>query len=129
MSTALALSCLFLLSYVAGKIASGGVHTPFHGTGLWRPIYFTLLLSHTILAAASVPLILWTFWLALSGRAQAHRRWARWVFPVWLYVSVTGVLIYVCLFSGSFQAATYPPDHPETLAVVRELGETPQAYR
>ena len=71
---------------------------PFKGQGWIRAVYFTILLSHTILAAAVVPLALVTLSRALKNRFPAHKRIARWTFPVWLYVSVTGVVVYVMLY-------------------------------
>jgi uncharacterized membrane protein YozB (DUF420 family) len=63
-----------------------------------RPLYFAILISHTILAAAIVPLVLRTLYLGLRRRDDRHRRIARWTFPIWLYVSVTGVVIYLMLY-------------------------------
>jgi putative membrane protein len=71
----------------------------FHGEGAIRWLYFPLLISHILLAAVVLPLILITFFLSLSGRFPAHRRLARWTFPIWLYVSVTGVIVYLMLAS------------------------------
>jgi uncharacterized membrane protein YozB (DUF420 family) len=70
----------------------------FQGQGFWRPVYFTLLISHVILAAAIVPMILITLSRALRGRFDKHRAIARWTFPLWLYVSVTGVIVYFMLY-------------------------------
>jgi uncharacterized membrane protein YozB (DUF420 family) len=72
--------------------------TRFTGEGLSRPVYFTILTSHTILAALVAPFVLVTLRRALKGRFDAHRKLARLVFPVWLYVSVTGVVVYVMLY-------------------------------
>jgi putative membrane protein len=96
MLSALAASALFLAGYLT-RVALTGTHR-FPGTGLLRAAYLALLGSHTALAAAALPLVLVTFGLALRGRLEAHRRVARWTFPVWLYVSVTGVLVYVMLY-------------------------------
>ncbi len=63
-----------------------------------RPVYFALLISHTLLAATVVPLVLVTLAAALRGRFQQHRRIARWTYPIWLYVSVTGVVVYIMLY-------------------------------
>jgi uncharacterized membrane protein YozB (DUF420 family) len=71
---------------------------PFAGVGVVRPVYFSLLASHVILAAALFPLVLVTAWLALTGNTPRHRRLARWTLPIWLYVSVTGVIIYLMAF-------------------------------
>jgi putative membrane protein len=91
-----AISVIFLTSYVVGKIARG--LTYFDGHGFWRAFYFTLLTTHTILAIVIVPLILRTLYLALKGDYARHRAWAKWTFPLWYYVSVTGVLVYFMLF-------------------------------
>ena len=98
MGAAFAVSCIFLISYVAHKILVRGVHTPFHGEGLWRPIYFVMLISHIILAICVPPLAIITMRHALAGRYEAHRRWAKFTFPIWLYVSITGVLVYFFLY-------------------------------
>ena len=71
---------------------------PFKGQGWIRTVYFAILITHTILAATVVPLALLTLRRALKGRFDAHRRIARWTFPIWLYVSVTGVVVYVMLY-------------------------------
>jgi uncharacterized membrane protein YozB (DUF420 family) len=71
---------------------------PFQGRGWIRPVYFTLLLSHIVLAAVIVPLALTTLYQAWSERFDRHRRIARWTLPIWLYVSVSGVLIYWLLY-------------------------------
>ena len=87
---------LFLISYLIYHFHVGSV--PFKGQGWIRAVYFTILLTHTILAAVVVPLALVTLSRALKNRFPAHRRIARWTFPVWLYVSVTGVVVYVMLY-------------------------------
>lgn len=92
MLTAFAVSTLFLISYVTYHFQAGSV--PFRGQGWVRPVYFTLLLSHIVLAAAIVPLALTTIYRAWTERFDRHRRIARWALPIWLYVSVTGVLVY-----------------------------------
>ncbi len=96
MVTAFCTSTLFLVSYLVHKALHG--HTPFQGHGWIRPVYFVLLLSHTILAVLNLPLVLRVLYLAVLGRFEEHRRLARWVFPLWLYVSVTGVLVYLMLY-------------------------------
>jgi uncharacterized membrane protein YozB (DUF420 family) len=98
MVSALAVSCLFLAGYVGHKIMVRGVHTPFGGEGAIRTVYYVMLASHIVLAMAIVPLVLRTFWLAWQGRYERHRQWARWTFPLWFYVSVTGVLVYLFLY-------------------------------
>ena len=96
MLTALATSTLFLISYLDYHAHVGSVH--FRGQGCVRPFYFNILISHTILAAAIVPLVLITLNRALKARFPGHRAIARWTFPLWLYVSVTGVVIYIMLY-------------------------------
>jgi len=95
MFAALISSALFLVSYVAYHNFHGD--TKFLGTGPIRPIYFFVLISHIVLSAVVVPLILTSLYLSLAGRLAAHRRVSRYTFPIWLYVSVTGVLIFVML--------------------------------
>lgn len=90
------LSTVFLASYL--HYHSGIGHTRYTGTGWIRPVYFALLISHTVLAAAIVPLALTTLTWALRGRVERHRAWARWTWPLWLYVCVTGVAIYFFLY-------------------------------
>lgn len=96
MLTAFGCSILFLISYLFYHYQVGSV--PFRGQGWIRPVYFTILLTHTILATAVVPLALITLTRALRERFDAHRRIARWTFPIWLYVSVTGVVVYWMLY-------------------------------
>ena len=96
MLTAIATSTLFLISYLYYHYHVGSVHFP--GQGWSRPIYFTILTSHTILAAAIVPLVIITLTRALRERFDRHRAIARWTYPLWLYVSVTGVVIYFMLY-------------------------------
>jgi protein SCO1/2/putative membrane protein len=96
MIAALASSSLFLISYLYYHAHVGSIH--FQGQGIWRPIYFTLLTSHTILAAVIVPMVIITFSRALRARYDKHRKIARWTFPLWLYVSITGVVIYFMLY-------------------------------
>jgi uncharacterized membrane protein YozB (DUF420 family) len=89
-------STVFLISYLVYHFQVGSVG--FKGQGWIRPVYFTILISHTILATAVVPLALITLVRALRERFDAHRRIARWTLPIWLYVSVTGVVIYLMLY-------------------------------
>jgi uncharacterized membrane protein YozB (DUF420 family) len=96
MVSALVVSTLFLVGYLVLRSVAG--MTRFTGQGWIRPVYFSILFSHTILAAAIVPLVLVTLVRALRGRFDRHVRIARWTFPLWLYVSVTGVLIYWVLY-------------------------------
>ena len=95
MFAALATSALFFVSYVVYHNFHGD--TKFTGTGPVRPLYFFILITHIVLSAIVVPMILLSFFLALSGRLVAHRRLSRYTFPVWLYVSVTGVLVFAML--------------------------------
>ena len=93
---ALVVSILFLASYLTYHFHHGA--TRFPGTGLARPIYFTILISHTILAVVIVPLVTLTFHRALRGDFVRHRRIARITLPLWLYVSITGVIVYLMLY-------------------------------
>ena len=93
--SAVATSALFFASYVTYHYYHGDTH--FLGTGPIRPIYFFILISHITLSAIAVPLILTSLYLALSGKLATHRKVSRVTLPVWLYVSVTGPLIYVML--------------------------------
>jgi len=96
MITALVSSTLFLSSYLYYHWHVGSVH--FQGQGWARPVYFSILISHTILAAVIVPMIIITLSRALRKRFDRHRAIARWTYPLWLYVSVTGVVIYFMLY-------------------------------
>lgn len=97
MIAALISSALFLICYVTYHIMIKGV-TKYQGQGILRPIYFSILLTHTPLATLMVPFILTAFYFALKGDFQKHVRLTVWVWPVWMYVSVTGVLIYLMLY-------------------------------
>lgn len=90
-------SSLFLISYLVYHNSVG--HTPFTGEGWIRPVYFTILISHVILSATVVPLVLASYYFAFSGRIGLHRKVSKWTFPIWLYVSVTGVAVFVILNS------------------------------
>ncbi len=96
MLSAFATSTIFLVSYLTYHYHVGSV--PFRGQGWVRPAYFAILISHTVLAVATVPLALITLVRALRSRFDRHARIARWTLPVWLYVSVTGVLVYWMLY-------------------------------
>jgi uncharacterized membrane protein YozB (DUF420 family) len=91
-------SMIFLVGYVSHKILVRGVHTKFGGEGAIATVYYTMLISHIILAAAIAFLVPRTFYFALQGNFDRHRKWARWTFPIWYYVSVTGVLVYFFLY-------------------------------
>jgi putative membrane protein len=95
MMTAFGFSTLFLVSYIAHHALHGDVRYPIHAA--LRSVYLPLLASHIILAIVALPLVLVTFFFSLSGRIPQHRKIARWTFPLWLYVSVTGVVTYVML--------------------------------
>lgn len=95
MLTAFITSSLFLVSYLLYHNFTG--HTPFPGQGFIRPVYFAILISHIILSAFVVPLVLTSFYFAYSGKFKTHRKVSRWTFPIWLYVSVTGVVIFFIL--------------------------------
>jgi putative membrane protein len=96
MIAAFAASSLFLITYLIHHARVGSV--AFHGAAWLRPVYFGLLVPHIVLAAVVVPLALTTIYLAWSGRFDRHRRLARVTLPIWLYVSVSGVLVYVLLY-------------------------------
>ena len=96
MLSALAVSGLFLVSYVTYHAQYGSVR--FTGQGAVRAVYFFILVTHIILAAAIVPLVAVTVTRALRGDFARHRRVARWTYPLWLYVSVTGVVVYFMLY-------------------------------
>jgi len=96
MLAALVSSSIFLGCYLYYHYHVGSVH--FQGQGIWRPIYFTILISHVILAAVIVPMIIITLSRGLRERFDRHRAIARWTFPLWMYVSVTGVIVYVMLY-------------------------------
>lgn len=89
-------SCLFLVCYLYYHANVGSVH--FRGQGWSRPVYFSILISHTILATVVVPLVVITLILGLRSKFETHRRVARWTYPIWMYVSVTGVIVYLMLY-------------------------------
>ncbi|MBI3317822.1 MAG: DUF420 domain-containing protein [Candidatus Omnitrophica bacterium] len=96
MGMAFLTSVLFLASYLTYHAFHGS--TRFTGTGWIRGLYLAILISHTVLAVVIVPLSIRTLWLAVGGRIPDHRRIARWTLPLWLYVSVTGVIVYWMLY-------------------------------
>ena len=98
MMSAATVSAVFLVSYVTHKALIHGVHTPFGGTGPIRTVYYTMLFTHIVLAMAIAFLVPRTLTLAIKGQFDRHRAWARWTFPIWYYVSVTGVLVYFFLY-------------------------------
>lgn len=96
MISALVTSALFLTSYLIYHYQVGSVPYPYHD---WtRPVYFAILVPHVILAAVMTPFIVGLVWLALTKRFERHRRLARWVWPVWMFVSVSGVVVYLMLY-------------------------------
>lgn len=98
MLAACATSVLFLMCYVTYHTLRGGVVTKFTGTGMWRTLYLTILGTHTVLAVVILPLAIYSVYNGLKMRVPQHRRVARWTFPLWMYVSVTGVLVYFFLY-------------------------------
>ncbi|MFN3242741.1 MAG: DUF420 domain-containing protein [Planctomycetota bacterium] len=96
MLAAVGTSALFLACYLTYHATCESVK--FQGEGAIRPVYFTLLISHIVLAAVQVPLILRTVYLGLKDRREAHKKWAKITTPIWLYVSITGVVIYLLLY-------------------------------
>jgi len=100
MIAAFAASTLFLVCYVVYHAQVGSVPFPRHG---WvRPLYFSILITHVVLAASVPPLAIVTLTRGLKGRYPQHRKIARWTFPIWMYVSVTGVLVYVLLYQPTW---------------------------
>jgi putative membrane protein len=100
MIAAFATSSLFLLCYLVYHAQVGSV--PFPRQGFVRPLYFAILITHVTLAATVPPLAIVTLSRGLKGRYPQHRRIARWTFPIWMYVSVTGVLVYVLLYQPTW---------------------------
>jgi uncharacterized membrane protein YozB (DUF420 family) len=96
MLVAMTVSVLFLISYLLYHFKTGT--TTFQSHGWIRPVYFTVLVSHTILAVVNLPLVITTLTLALKGNFTRHRKFARFTWPIWIYVSTTGVLIYFMLY-------------------------------
>lgn len=93
---AIGISVLFLISYIWYHV-SAPIFV-FRGQGLVRPIYYALLISHVVLAVVAAPLVLATLWRGLRREDARHRRWARWTWPLWMYVSVSGVVVYLMLY-------------------------------
>ena len=96
MVSAFLVSILFLVSYLYYHYNVGSI--PFTGQGWIRPVYFAILISHTVLAATVPVLAVITLYRAFRGQFERHRRIARWTFPIWVYVSATGVLVYLLLY-------------------------------
>ncbi len=101
MLSAFGVSCLFLVSYLIHHYQVGSI--PFSGQGWVRPVYYTLLISHVFLAALIVPLALTAVYRGLNAQFDKHVKIARWALPIWLYVSASGVVVYVLLYQ------LYPP--------------------
>ena len=97
MFTAFVFSSVFLAAYITNYALHGEMKFPLDAGATVRWIYYPLLISHIILAVLCLPMILITFFLSLTGRFPTHKKLARWTFPVWLYVSVTGVIVYLML--------------------------------
>lgn len=93
MITAFILSAVFLVSYVVSKISIDPV--PYGGEGMMRLVYYFILITHIVFSGIIVPLVLFTMYRGLTGEYEKHARIARWTFPIWLYVAVTGVLVYI----------------------------------
>jgi len=96
MISAFGVSALFLVSYLIYHYFAGSRH--FQGEGFVRYVYFTILLTHTVLAVVNLPLIITTFYRAYKQDWARHRKIAIWTFPIWMYVSVTGVIVYLMLY-------------------------------
>lgn len=98
MGSAFGVSALFLVLYLAHKVWRGFEHTAYHGEGAARIVYLLVLVSHLTLAMAVPFLAIWLIRLGVADRRAEHRRLARWAWPVWLYVSITGIVIYALLY-------------------------------
>jgi len=102
MLSAFGMSALFLVSYLTHyawrAIEKGGVHTKFNGEAPWNYLYYLMLITHILLAMAVPVLAVWLIYLGWKGRDSLHKKVARWGWPIWMYVSVTGVLIYFALY-------------------------------
>ena len=108
MVAAFATSTLFLCTYVTHKVLVHGHHTSFPGEGAARAVYLAILLSHTVLAVVTVPLAIVTLRRGLRGDLARHKKLARITLPIWLYVSVTGVVVWWMLYGGAFGPAGRP---------------------
>lgn len=98
MGASIIVSAIFLVGYVYHKWQVQGVHTPFNGEGAIRTFYYVMLITHIILAASIPVLVGRTAYLGIKDRRELHKKWARITYPIWLYVSVTGVLVYFFLY-------------------------------
>ncbi len=117
MLAAFGVSCVFLVFYVLHKIAVRGVHTPFGGEGAIRTVYYVMLISHIILAMAIVPLALVTLFRGLKRDDARHRKIARVTWPLWFYVSVTGVLVYFMLYRWYPASPPLERNGPDAVAI------------
>ncbi len=111
MLAAMGFSAFFLTSYLVYHYNVGNVR--FSGEGWVRSLYFSILIPHVTLAGVIVPLVFVTLWFALRGKFNRHRRIARWTWPLWMYVSVTGVIVYLMLYR------MYTPIYPAAAAVAQ----------
>jgi putative membrane protein len=98
MISAFAVSAVFLVFYLLDKAIKRGVHTPYNGEGLIKSLYYVMLITHIILAAAVPVFAIWLIRLGLKRNDAKHRRIAHIAYPIWMYVSITGVLIYLMLY-------------------------------
>ena len=98
MLTCFGVSVVFLVSYLVYHYSAGSTRFPKYPPPVVRTFYFVVLITHVVLAAVVPILTTRTIYLGLNGRRAAHRKWARWTFPIWLYVSVTGVIVYFMLY-------------------------------
>ncbi len=98
MTAALSVSTLFLAGYIYHKYSVNWENRSIGAEGTIRSLYLLMLLTHVVLAMVIVPLVLRVFYLAIKGRYESHKKWARWTYPIWLYVSVTGVLVYFSIY-------------------------------
>jgi putative membrane protein len=121
MLSAVIVSAAFLISYSVYHYNVGNVR--FQGLGWVRPIYFTILISHVFLAAAIVPLVLVTLWRAVNRNFRRHRRIARWTWPLWIYVSVTGVVVYLLCYQ------LYAPGYSPLLYSTPTARSEPESLR
>ena len=93
MITAFVFSCIFLVSYVISKLTNAPV--PFKGDGIIRTFYFFILISHIVLSIPVLPLALFSIYRGLTGEIQRHKKIVKWTFPIWMYVAITGVMVYI----------------------------------
>jgi putative membrane protein len=121
MLSAVVVSAAFFVSYIIYHYHVGDVH--FEGRGFIRPVYFTILISHVSLAATIVPLVLVTLWRALNGSFRRHRQIARWAWPIWIYVSITGVVVYLMCYQ------LYSPGYSPSRSTAVESGSNPASAR